>query len=230
MAFHFSPKIVRDGLVLYLDAANIKSYVSGSTAWNDLTPNRNNGTLTNGPTFDSANAGSIVFDGTNDFIDFGPIFNFTSQNFSFSYWINFNSLTTNQSGQGAVVLYKGRSSESGYYNQIDTTGRITFVTNQPSVNVTDTATNLIQIGNWYNILYTRNGTSMRIYLNGIDVTLTSGLHNTITSSSENFRISNYDNGFVYGNFKLATFMVHNRSLTPAEALQNYNATKGRYGL
>ena len=54
MAFRYSPKIVTDGLVLYLDAANPKSYVSGSTLWNDLTINSNNGVLTNGPTFSSS--------------------------------------------------------------------------------------------------------------------------------------------------------------------------------
>ena len=58
MAFNYSPKIVTNGLVLCLDAANPKSYVSGSTKWNDLSKNYLNGTLTNGPTFNSANGGS----------------------------------------------------------------------------------------------------------------------------------------------------------------------------
>jgi len=54
MAFSYSPKIVTDGLVLYLDAANPYSYVSGSTSWNDISRGGNNGTLVNGPTFSSA--------------------------------------------------------------------------------------------------------------------------------------------------------------------------------
>ena len=68
MAFRYSPKIVTDGLVLALDAANHKSYPGSGTAINDLTANNTNGTLTNGPTFNSGNAGSIEFDATNDFI------------------------------------------------------------------------------------------------------------------------------------------------------------------
>ena len=68
MAFNFSPKIVTNGLVLALDAANTKSYPGSGTVWSDLTPNGNNGALTNGPTFNSANGGSIVFDGTNDYL------------------------------------------------------------------------------------------------------------------------------------------------------------------
>ena len=68
MAFSYSPKIVTDGLVLYLDAANTKSFTSGSAVWNDLGRGGNNGALTNGPTYSSANGGSIVFDGTDDYI------------------------------------------------------------------------------------------------------------------------------------------------------------------
>ena len=68
MAFNFSPKVVTDGLVLYLDAANPKSIVSGSTIWTDLSRGGNNGTLIGGPTFNSGNGGSIVFDGSNDYV------------------------------------------------------------------------------------------------------------------------------------------------------------------
>jgi hypothetical protein len=68
MAFNYSPRIVTDGLVLYLDAANPRSYPGSGTTWSDLSRGGNNGVLTNGPTFNSANNGSIVFDGTNDFI------------------------------------------------------------------------------------------------------------------------------------------------------------------
>jgi hypothetical protein len=69
MAFNYSPKIVTDGLVLCLDAANNRSYPGSGTAWTDLSRGGNNGALTNGPTFNSANGGSIVFDGTNDYVE-----------------------------------------------------------------------------------------------------------------------------------------------------------------
>ena len=59
--------IVTDGLVFYVDAGNGDSYPGTGTTWSDLVGS-NNGTLTNGPTFDSGNGGSIVFDGTNDYI------------------------------------------------------------------------------------------------------------------------------------------------------------------
>jgi len=62
--------IVTDGLVFAVDAANYESYPGSGTTWSDLVGS-NNGTLINGPTFDSGNGGSIVFDGTNDYIDCG---------------------------------------------------------------------------------------------------------------------------------------------------------------
>ena len=70
MALAHSPRIVRDSLLLYLDAANTKSYPGSGTTWTDLSSKNNNPTLTNGPTFDSDNMGSIVLDGTNDIVEF----------------------------------------------------------------------------------------------------------------------------------------------------------------
>ncbi len=72
MAFIHSPKIVTDGLVLALDAGNVKSYASGSTTWFDKSGNAYNGTLVNGPTFNTGSLGSIVFDGTNDYVSLIP--------------------------------------------------------------------------------------------------------------------------------------------------------------
>ena len=64
------PNVVNSGLVLYLDAANNKSYPGSGTAWTDLSNSGNNITLTNGPTFSSTNNGNISFDGVNDYADF----------------------------------------------------------------------------------------------------------------------------------------------------------------
>ena len=68
MSYHNGPKIVNDGLVLYLDAANSKSYSGTGTTWTDLSGNLNNATLVNGPTYSSLNGGGIVLDATADVI------------------------------------------------------------------------------------------------------------------------------------------------------------------
>jgi hypothetical protein len=98
MGFNYSPKIVTDGLVLCLDAANSRSYPGSGTTWFDLSGNGNNGTLANGPTFNANNNGSIVFDGTNDYVEitnrntnleFQP-----SQAFTVSTWFKTTTIPT----------------------------------------------------------------------------------------------------------------------------------------
>lgn len=94
MAFNYSPNIVRDSsLVLYLDAANTKSYVSGSTIWNDISRGGNNGTLTNGPTFNSSNNGSIVFDGVNDKILSNSTVDTAFPSWTAELWLNYSTET-----------------------------------------------------------------------------------------------------------------------------------------
>jgi len=64
MGIAYNTNIVRDGLLLHLDAANVKSYLGSRTTWNDLSDKGNNGTLVNGPVYSSNGKGSITFDGT----------------------------------------------------------------------------------------------------------------------------------------------------------------------
>lgn len=78
MATSYSPLTVTSGLVMYLDAANPKSYPGSGTAWTDISRNNNNATLTNGPTFNSANSGNIVFDGVDDYLLTASISSFRS--------------------------------------------------------------------------------------------------------------------------------------------------------
>jgi hypothetical protein len=80
MSINSPIKAVNTELVVCLDAGNLKSYVGSGTTWNDLTKNGRNGTLTNGPTFSGANGGTIVFDGTNDYVAVTPMYNFATSN------------------------------------------------------------------------------------------------------------------------------------------------------
>ena len=80
------PDISESGLVLALDAGNIKSYPGIGTAWTDLSGRGGIGTLTNGPTFNSANGGSFSFDGIDDYVS--SVSNLTlANNFSVSLWL-----------------------------------------------------------------------------------------------------------------------------------------------
>jgi hypothetical protein len=88
MGFYRGANVVTSGLVLALDAANTKSYPGSGTTWSDLSGNGNTGTLTNGPTFNSANGGSIAFDGIDDYTNLGLVTQLTNiTNVSVNAWV-----------------------------------------------------------------------------------------------------------------------------------------------
>jgi len=220
--------IVTNGLVMYLDAADKDSYSGTGTSWDDLSGNENNGTLTNGPSFlPSVNGGIFDFDGVDDWVDCGNILNYTSGPFSFGYWVNFDSFTTNASGQGPIVFYKGPFNTRGYYVQHGST-TFSFVTNQSGAVQTTSGTGVNTVGVWYYVVITRNGASVRTYVNGVDTTSSAGSHVDPASSSENFRLAVYSNS-IWMNGKISNFTNYNRTLTATEVLQNFNTQKQRFG-
>ena len=112
MATKYSPKTVTDGLLLSFDAANTKSYPKSGTTWSDLSGNGNTGTLTNGPTFNSANGGSIVFDGVDDYVNVANASSLNSSAQTISVWYNATTIP----GRAATVIGKHdvAGSNNGY--------------------------------------------------------------------------------------------------------------------
>ena len=225
MGLVHSPKIVTDGLVLALDAGNVKSYPGSGTTWYDKSGNGNNGTLTNGPTFAT---GSIVFDGVNDYVNCG---NSTSLqitgSITLSTWINFPTLFSSQYYPPFII--KGvNASYMLYGNSVTNQVRMRIGSNS-AANVLD-STSTFSINTWYNIVGTYDGSAMKIYVNGVCDSQKS-LVGTIPTGSDNVHLGFNPIGeaIVY-NGKIATTQIYNRALTSDEVLQNYNATKGRFGL
>ena len=219
MAFHFSPKAVTDGLVLYLDAANTKSYVSGSTTWNDVSRGGNNGTLVNGPTFSGSSGGSIVFDGVDDYV-IGSL-NLLPK-FSFSVLVN--KYTT-------PVTNEGFLNTTGNLNRFIYGGGLSFYWRIRLLDGTytslSTESNYVKLNTWYNISVTYDGSVVNFYKNGqlthtfSDISVYDGFGNVLYIGA-NLTNSTYFNGAV------ATTQIYNRVLSDAEILQNYNATKTRF--
>lgn len=238
MAFNFSPRIVTDGLVLHLDAANPKSYVSGSTTWRDLSRSENNGTLVNGPTFDSGNGGNIVFDGTNDVVDCGnPSSLSLGSEGTLSAWVKtsrtYPSNTTSLYFRGIMgKVISGAAGRQSYlldwYGDNAST-RVLRISVGDSVAATAATLNNFDFENaWKHVMGTWNGSVVQLYVNGI-----------LRSSAPNSRVAQtISNSFVVGRVFSSAFWegnisqtnVYNRYFTATEILQNYNATKGRYGL
>ena len=232
MAGSTGPDIVTDGLVLSLDAANKKSYPGSGTVITDLSGNAINGTLTNGPTFDSSNNGSIDFDGTNDYIslDRSTTYDFTNnQSFTISGWFNITQADgscpyvgkwgTNTNSTGGYQLWVGGGTGNN---------RIAFsVANGGATAATTTVmTYTFGVWNYFVGVYHAN-TKLECYLNDTGyqtVSYTSPINNPAV----NFKIGKADYGTQTFRGKSSIVTVHNKALTAAEVLQNYNATKNRF--
>jgi hypothetical protein len=235
MALNHSPRIVTNGLLLCLDAGNRKSYGGTGNVWRDLA-GFNNGTLTNGPTFSNANAGSLVFDGVNEYVDI-PLstslnktqgtMNFwvypTRYNGSNGYFVNRDSSTAN----AVDWLWIGPYSNTFYFrlgNGSDCCSNDLAFGSVSSV---------IPLSSWTNICCTwvSNGTSA-IYKNGTLHTSRSIGNVPATNPSVTGRIGlgHGGNGDEYFAGRMSNTSIYNRALTAPEVLQNYNATKGRYNL
>ena len=227
MAFNYSPKIVTDGLVLALDAANPKSYVSGSTTWGDLSRGGNNGTLTNGPTYSSANGGSIVFDGVDDFVETvsgSSTVALTSQASAFCWF------KTTTSAAGNFIRQRG-TTDNGFEITITSTGKISGAAFLGSWQNTPPSNLSYNDNLWHNVVMTINGTIITIYVDSNSI-YSSSLGNTnLNTGNGRVRIGLHPNGTANRyNGNIASTQLYNRALSAQEVLQNYNATKTRYGL
>lgn len=215
-----APPIVTSGLVLHLDAGNPKSYTSGSTVWNDLSGLNNSGSLVNGPTFSSINQGTIVFDGTNDYVIHPTLDLGTTC--SWNVWINYTRASV---GSEAFVVL-GSNSPDRYTFYYDFQGR-RFYVYYGSGALNSLTYNDISANTWYNVTHVRNGSTITIYVNGNPI-------GTITSSavlSSIFALIGAERSapFFVTAARIANVSYYNRILTPAEVAQNYNALKSRFG-
>ena len=229
MAFNYSPKIVTDGLVLALDAANVKSYPGSGTTWNDLSRGGNNGILINGPTFNSGNGGSIVFDGVNDYSQTENTINLVNKSFTIITWCNL--LSSQQRyvfGGGEATLNRGL--HFGYRS----TNQLTLDFFQNSFSITKTRnTNIEMLIGVYDYDPSQSLGSFSLGVNGQILQSTSKsispFLGIITAEIGRVILSGQRTDFGSGGSVYQT-LLYNRALTPTEIQQNYNATKTRYGL
>ena len=217
----FGPKIVTDGLVLALDAANPNSYLGSGTIWNDLTPNKNNGTLVNGPTFDSDTGGSIVFDGVNDYLNI-PLSSTIINSFTWEF------IFKRVSGQITLIMTRGLSNK-GVWMSIFPTGNVTFTIGSVADYLYNT--NFIE-NEIYTLTNVINNTIWTSYINGLLVNQVS-ISPSRTQNQTNRWVSSavLDNNNTLIAFlqqNMYSYRYYNRALSSSEVLHNYNALKGRF--
>ena len=222
------PSIVTSGLVLHLDAGNTKSYPGTGTTWYDRSGNLNggvvnNGTLVNGPSFSSTNMGSIGFDGVNDYVNTNytpPVSNFTVSILykcnAFSAW----------AGIWACEVW---NSGTGYLTYFNTSTSLVF--SKGGVTVASIVADSTKLAN-YTFTLASDGTA-KIYINGIlqsstTIVLATSVTNPIILST---RYSNDGTSITDTRASIIPyFSVYNRVLSATEVLQNFNATRTRFGI
>ena len=223
MGLTHSPKIVTNGLVLALDAANNKSYPGSGTTWTDLSGNGNNGTLTNGPTFSAVNGGCIVFDGVDDYVNVSDASTLNSNTQTINIWYNATTLP----GRSATIICKHNTvnSTNGYNIFAGNSAQI-----KPSTGSTDIGTGGGVVSTWYflTLTFTINS-SATFYINAVNNA--SAAIGNFTMSSNSLRIGRSPDSFwsVFTG-KIAYVNIYNRILSQTEILQSYNSTKSRFGL
>ena len=223
--------IVTDSLVLYLDAANNKSYISGSTIWNDISRTQTTGSLRNGPIYNSTNAGGVTFDGSNDSIN---IKSTTSTIYtSTTSWEFIAKPTLNAS-------YRPFFSLSDYN---DALGWISLFFNpngmQFRINVSDVAqstraldfyfgTSLTAAGIYTHVVLTYDGSYFRLYQNGILINTSTIWTYGLGTNTKSQVLGYFWGGYWTGDINL--FRQYNKTLSLAEVQQNFNTIRSRFNI
>jgi hypothetical protein len=224
--------IVTTGLSLNLDVNKLSSYPGTGTSWNDMAGS-NNGTMMNSVGYTASNGGGLTFNGTNQYVDFGQN-KFKVDNFTMEIVFKINQAPTIPGGCNSPQYGIIGQQDWGYTLRMFTDGKATFQVFDVSGGSVGVKTQNSIVGNIAHITVKKNGLAVSIYLNGV-LQNTSNLTNSVVRwfhTTWPFQIGNgqcgmgnyYMNGSVY----LARF--YTTVLTDSEILQNFNATKTRFGL
>jgi hypothetical protein len=232
-----NPAIIANGLVLNVDAGNPLSYTGSGTTWTDLSASATNAALTNGPTYGNFNNGCITFDGVNDW---GIITNpstLKNQNFTISIWI----YPQTQNNAVIGILDFGHSgsignawvvqSEDALTNQYYYFAYWDGSAFQPTGSFGAGKGLQIKTGLWQNLTYTKNGTAVVGYLNGIQIYSATAGSSTVSYGTKNVTIAGVTNESArYFKGNIPSVQIYNRGLSSSEVIQNFNATRVRYGV
>ena len=224
MAINYNPRIITDGLVLYLDAGNIKSYPGSGTTWIDLVSQKNN--TINGAIYDEDNIGSISFDGVDDSSSIGSLGLTGFTGFTVNVWF-YSNLSSHMSlvrslsvGNAFILHYRG----AGFYLTADDStvsgylGWQTF----PTAN------------QWNMLTGTWDGTTMKLYQNGIkqsnELSFNGGINGALADINT-VQVGYYFNpSQPWTNGKIASLNLYNKALSIDEIKLNLEATRGRFGV
>jgi len=219
---YYQAPIVTDGLVLAVDAGNLVSYESGSTTTYSLTGSLS-GSLVNDVEYSSGNGGGWVFDSTDDYIDLPNSLGYSTTTLSVFTWYKSNGQPTGDyhiicGGQECEISIPWPSGalRTGIFTDVR------YVSNHGSG---------LNDGKWHYVGFTFNGSTKTSYIDGINVGTQSITTGTLITSFTNRRLGRYgSSGTYYANGNMGGYWVYNKTLSPEEISQNFNAQRSRFGI
>jgi hypothetical protein len=235
MAVEYNPRIVTDGLVLYLDAANPKSYPRTGTGWFDLSGRGNNALLTNGPLFNSSNNGSMVFDGSNDYASSSINLLSSSMTIEITFKINtvlqWVDIAVLDDGINEIMIELGANN-----GQPNTNGYLRYYSSY--TNGVGSFSNSLASSAQYIIDSKIHSASLTVgsslatsYFNGIlqgSASVTENkTFNRLVLANDIIRSPSYNRACACTIYQTK---LYNRALTALEVQQNFNALRGRFGI
>jgi len=223
MSLSHSPKVVTDGLVLYLDAANQRSYPKSGTTWSDLAGDENF-TLYNSPAFSNENRGIFTFGSANEYARCNVGFSTINIANGFSMRVLCRSTTTSTQ---IICSYSSAVGNNGIrFQKYNSNLYFTF----GGVFDYDTGLALSSFcdGDWKDLVLTTNNSNATIYINGEQIHTRSVSAPSMTNvSSVDIGRYSYNNSYFYSG-DIGNFSMYNKILSADEVRQNYLATRGRY--
>jgi hypothetical protein len=214
--------VVTGNLSMYLDAGVTSSYPGTGTAWTDLSGNNRNGTLTNGPTYSSADGGAFTFNGSSQYVA-TTLSSATISDGTLSAWCypiaspnaaNYDGIID---GDLAGSYGTGFGINNGTYQAI--------LNNQFWTTIGQAVT----LNQWVMVSMTFTATTALFYLNGAQVANLNYTRGAV-SPGTNYLVGKSAANARYFNGRIATAMIYNRALSADEISQNFNALRGRYGI
>ena len=227
---HIATKgVVQSGLVLNLDAGASTSYPGSGTTWTDLSGLGNNGTLTNGPTYSSENGGSILFDGTNDYMS--ATISCSRTYYSIDWWTR----PTAVSNYDQCIMMNSSGTAGSYWNGFTVhtqgDGALYIGTSLGLGNRGVTSAGTFVNGVWQNFVWTFDNGFGTLYKNGFLVgTITLSLHSADFTLLQIGAGPSFGEGTLFDGNCSSLKLYSNKVLTAAEISQNFNALRGRFGI
>lgn len=218
-------RIITDGLVLYMDAANTKSYPGSGASIYDLSGNGNTGTLVNGVGYSTDNCGCLTFDGVDDYVQISETITFSKDGSTIIIDFKLNDFPDVGEFYGNHAHLTGVNDIYRSYISVGSSGQILAEGNVNNNYWISTSSGTVQTGLFYRLTVVAQDSIVNSYLNDVLV----DADRVIISNMPLLTIGgNSTDQYIDG--VVSTITGYNRALSPTEISQNYNALKGRYGL